>query len=367
MANIFDQFDEPAGNTTGNIFDQFDVPETPKPEMPVREVRPNAPRAAAVGAGMGLTAGLAKYPLAAAAMIGDRFRNPTATNPLDWETAKTLVSQEVGQTAEANPVAYGAGNLAGAIVSPVGRVGNVVKGASVGAAAGRGALSGGVYGGLTGYSANEDLGEAAVGATGGTIVGGAIPVAGRFVQGAMDKTAGSAAFDKLRAAVEKNDVTAVRQILGVPPSKAGTSEARIAASNTRVMDHARSMLEHAKQTGNPYSVYGLPPRTFAEGVKEGAKDVTNAQNMLAAKAAVTRRAVEQAAQPLSRAQVLNPNSTLPGNIYGNVVGAPGSFAATAAGNVARGGVNFGTNLITAPAPKTLSEANQSLFDLMGIQ
>ncbi len=342
----------------------FFIADTKKPEMPERNISRSPVSSAIVGAGQGLTAGLAKYPLAGIAMIGDRIRNPNAAQPLDWETAKKLVSAETGAYQEANPGSYTAGNIVGAVASPVGNVGRVVKGASTTAAMGRGALSGATYGGVNAYSGNEDLGEAAAGALTGGTIGGLVPGVARGVQGAVDKLSSRNAFDRLRQALAANDVTAVRKIMGLKEPTG--SVAAQATKNSRMMEEAAGLLQHAEQTGFTASSYGLKPASLGEAAKQAATDVMTAPNVVSAKAAAAKALGQKLADYPSSWQLLNPNSVLPGNRYGNVVGqAPTTFA-EGASRAGTGLVNNTIGAFTQKAPASLQEANQALFDMLNI-
>jgi hypothetical protein len=348
---------------TPDSADDFFVAEAAKPQMPERNVSRSPLASTVVGAGQGLTAGLAKYPLAGIAMIGDRLRNPNASQPLDWETAKKLVSAETGAYQEANPGSYTAGNIVGAIASPVGNVGRAVKGASTAAAVGRGALSGATYGGVNAYSGNEDLGEAAAGALTGGTIGGLVPGVARGAQGIVDKMSSGNSFDRLRQALATSDVTAVRKIMGLK-EPTGSAAAQ-ATKNMRMMQEAAGLLQHAEQTGFPANTYGLKPASWGEAAKQGASDVMTAPNVVSAKAAAAKAFGQKLADYPSGWQLLNPNSVLPGNVYGNVVGhAPTTFA-EGAGRVGTGLVNAATGALTQKAPSTLQEANQALFEMLG--
>lgn len=104
----------------------------------------------------------------------------TGKTGLDWQAIKqayqTTRDQERSlnkQSEERNPNLYKTLEIASGLISPIGTVGKVAKGASLAARAGKLALEGGLIGGATGagFSEGKNLGEVATDTLGGAAVG----------------------------------------------------------------------------------------------------------------------------------------------------------------------------------------------------
>ena len=186
-------------------------------------------RAAIIGAGQGYTAGLVKYPVAGVAMLADRVINPTATNPLSWEDAKKYYTEEIQQTAQNNPKSYMVGEIGGAVLSPLARAGSPAVGTSVASRVAGGTLSGATYGGVSGYTQNEDLGDAAQGAAFGGVAGAfgaAIPTALAAGKNALVKTE---IVKNARVMIEKAENTIKDLFVRMPDRLKGLTDAQLEA------------------------------------------------------------------------------------------------------------------------------------------
>lgn len=117
------------------------------------------------------------------------------------------------QGEEQHPVANLAGNVAGALVLPVG---SAAGGATLAARAGRGAVIGAAYGGAAGAGEGEGIGDRATRATTGALLGGAIgaaapPIVEGVIQGGRALTA--PVVSALRGAVNP-EAEAGRRVVG---------------------------------------------------------------------------------------------------------------------------------------------------------
>lgn len=124
----------------------------------------------AVSAGTGLvkgaTLGLSKYITAGEAYLADNARALMKGNPgMTWQQALQYTKQEMDAQAEANPGAFYGGQAAGTVLNAAATGGATVPQLMV-----RGAIQGGV----SGYTDNENLGDAATGAILGAGTGGAV-------------------------------------------------------------------------------------------------------------------------------------------------------------------------------------------------
>ncbi len=140
-------------------------------------------------------------------MTGDQ----TASQKYDEATARERALNKQGE--EQHPVANLAGNVAGALVLPVG---GAAGGASLAARAGRGAVLGAAYGGAAGAGEGEGIGDRATRATTGAILGGAIggaapPIVEGVIQGGRALTA--PVVSALRGAVNP-EAEAGRRVVG---------------------------------------------------------------------------------------------------------------------------------------------------------
>ena len=214
------------------------APTFAKPPVNLPKQKPDNLRtkveAAATGAVQGYTAGLSKYATAGMAYLADRARNMMDSTPgMTWEQALEYTKAEQQSLAEAAPLSYGAGAVAGAVANPIGRAIPLGKtsaswsgllgrlpqplgGFGTMAAVGRGAAEGAVYGGVAGFSNNEDLGEAAQGAALGGIVGGGVPLIAGGVQRLADKNTVErlvSPIEKVMGSSKVNDIKQLRALL----------------------------------------------------------------------------------------------------------------------------------------------------------
>lgn len=137
--------------------------------------------AAVAGISSGFTAGLVDEALGFVPVVGDRLKS-------DYR-------RQEAQAKKNAPAVYMAGQLGGAIPSPVNKIAIPARGSSFAAKVAAGAGSAGVQGGLTGFGSatgnfEERLPETAQGATLGATLGGlSVPVVGLF--GRSAEAAGS--------------------------------------------------------------------------------------------------------------------------------------------------------------------------------
>lgn len=138
------------------------------------------PSVTAGGTGLvkGATLGLSKYITAGQAYLVDAARGLMEGNPgMSWEQALEYTKQAQEQAAENNPKSFYGGQVAGTVLNAA-----ATGGATVPQLAVRGAIQGGV----TGFTNNENLGEAAAGATIGAVTGGTVGAAAKGVGAAKD-------------------------------------------------------------------------------------------------------------------------------------------------------------------------------------
>lgn len=154
---------------------------------PPANKRYGAGSSAYVGGANGLTAGLSKYPVAAAAYVADRLRsgalpwsqdqimNSDGTSTgrdryISWPQALGLTKDEMDQAKEDHPAAYLGGQLVGGAVG-AGKLTGGIKAATGLGSLGSLTAAGALQGGAQGYSQNENLADAGVGAGVGAAFG----------------------------------------------------------------------------------------------------------------------------------------------------------------------------------------------------
>lgn len=176
---------------------QFEVVEAPT-------VGQSAARGALQGASLGfgdeiaaaIDTGVSKIPgLRSLAQHLQPSDLPAVDNPaLTYEQRRDAYRQKNAAASKENPIAYGAGEVAGGLATSVVPVGGAVKGAGVLANAARGAEAGAVLGAASGLGSSEatsfsgQIRDALHGAAGGGIAGGVLG----GVTGALGKAAAGA-------------------------------------------------------------------------------------------------------------------------------------------------------------------------------
>lgn len=219
------------------------------------------------GAGQGLTAQFgdeigAAMDVPVSALISGKFGE---------EYEKNLAARRERSKAaqEANPGAFLTGEIGGAVgaqLTPLGKVGTVARGASMGARALGAAKSGAAYGALSGAGAGEDLAERATGAATGAAIGGTV---GAVASPVVD-VAGKGLSAAGRAIT--SPLSSARAYLN-PERAAGQVVAGVVREAERIGDPtriARPELQRLTAAGEPVSTMelaGKPGRELARLVK----------------------------------------------------------------------------------------------------
>lgn len=156
-------------------------------------------RAGTIGAGMGATAGLGKYPVAAIAWLTDRARNIMNDTPgVTWEQALKLTHDEINDTRAASPKSYTGGNIVGSVVG-AGKLSKMLPGAGASGLPGIAnmAATGGIQGAATGFSENSGMENAGTDTAKGLGVGTLFGTLGGGAAAATETVAAKAAASAL--------------------------------------------------------------------------------------------------------------------------------------------------------------------------
>lgn len=149
--------------------------------------------------------------------LGDRFRSGFHVLTGGGAYSDNLNKEQAisENYAKENPVASAGTNIVGGVASPLGALGAAAKGTSLVAKTLYGMGAGGLIGGVQGGLSSKDLTDipdvaknTAVGAGGGVLVGGALPVAGKVIG-----TAYNAAANAVRGNVEGMSRSASRHVV----------------------------------------------------------------------------------------------------------------------------------------------------------
>lgn len=162
----------------------------------------SAPESAAIGGGMGMTAGLATYPFAGAAYAAGNL----GKTPMTWKQALAATRATLADAQEQNPGSYTGGQIAGSVLgagklSGLGRAAGLGTGASLVAA-------GTAQGAANGFSANN--------ASDGTTLQDTATGAGL---GALSGVVGAGANKAINVAAGNKIAKAVADKLGIDPSE----------------------------------------------------------------------------------------------------------------------------------------------------
>jgi hypothetical protein len=373
MANAFDQFDtmETAAPKTAapkaqaapaNAFDQFDAPIYTKKQ------------AALAGAVMGATAGTA-LPVAAYATSRapmdiqyDPMGNVISATPTDnsgpsYEEQGANLRQQLTDIRQQQPGAYLAGNVAGAVLSPVNKVGGLVKGAGTLATVGRGALTGATYGGISGGAeTGTPVGALTGAALGGTVggVGSGIAQAGKGVVNQISASEISRRINQALQMPKDASVAVLRQMFPELEKQSGKAvqEAALKYQAALLKDPAQ-MARFGIQDTNPQTWAGALGTTATQmgtgaALGYGTGLVTGQDpNKLALAGAIGTpllgRAIGTNMLPIIEKGAIKLSNS---DLIANTPPAVGSFAR---------GLSSGVTSVLAPT--TLQEANQALADL----
>lgn len=194
------------------------------------------------GVGTGATMGLHKYPSAGIMMALDKLMGE---GNLSFGEALQVINDQQANDRETNPVASYGGQVVGSLV-PAGNmvraganIARMVPAGAVGMATGigSGAVIGAGQGAIGGFNERQDLGDAAIGAGLGTVLGGASSTLGAVGNKAIRETArkvaerhyGQANAARSAQVARLGELTTEAKILqsaGLQPTKAAQAEAR---------------------------------------------------------------------------------------------------------------------------------------------
>lgn len=192
MANYFDKYDTQAAtpaSSTGNYFDRYDAPSTP------RQPAANAGQSrfdegggtlqsildSSLGIGQGITLGWGDEIYAGMLSPIEAIAGGQISGAYDRALEKVRGLNKEAQ--ERSPVSYGAGNVAGGAMIPLGAGANA---ATLPGRMGRGIIAGGTVGGVAGAGEGEGVAGKAGGAVTGALVGGSVgAVAPPLIEGGL--------------------------------------------------------------------------------------------------------------------------------------------------------------------------------------